>query len=129
MLIRPGTVLLSGEACAALASALADPARRASLPPAGGQAASAILAAGRAWERARATSGPGTIPAPRTPDPSGSSHEELDGVASVASRLGCSPRWVRALAERGDLRGRRVGPSWVFRREDVAEYLRQREAG
>lgn len=127
LLIRPGAILLSGEACAALAGVLADPTVRASLPPAGGQAASTILAAGRGWERARASAGGGTIPAQRTADPAGSRHDLLD-VAAVATRLSCSQRWVRALADRGVLRGTRLASAWAFHPDDVAEYLRQRQS-
>ena len=44
-------------------------------------------------------------------------------TTEVATRLGCSPRNVRALAERGALPGRRVGRSWTFDVVDVQEYI------
>ena len=44
-------------------------------------------------------------------------------TTEVASRLGCSTRNVRALAERGALPGRRVGRSWTFDVVDVQEYI------
>ena len=52
-------------------------------------------------------------------------HETTDVLTTteVASRLGCSARNVRALAERGALPGRRVGRSWTFDVVEVQEYI------
>lgn len=47
-------------------------------------------------------------------------------TTEVASRLECSTRNVRALAERGALPGRRVGRSWTFDAVDVQEYIETR---
>lgn len=47
-------------------------------------------------------------------------------TTQVASRLGCSTRNVRALAERGALPGRRVGRSWTFDAVDVQDYIETR---
>lgn len=47
-------------------------------------------------------------------------------TTEVASRLGCSTRNVRALAERGALPARRVARSWVFDAIDVQEYIETR---
>lgn len=40
-------------------------------------------------------------------------------TAEVSSRLEISRRQVSRLVERGDLRGERLGPCWMFRRHDV----------
>ena len=47
-------------------------------------------------------------------------------TTEVASRLGCSTRNVRALAERGALPGRRLGRSWTFDAVDVQDYIDKR---
>lgn len=46
--------------------------------------------------------------------------------AAVALRLGCSPRWVRVLAQRGRLPGRKAGGQWVFSAADVETYAARR---
>lgn len=48
-----------------------------------------------------------------------SERSPLFSVADVAARLGVRPSRVRALAESGDLRGRKVGRRWVFAPSDV----------
>ena len=85
----------------------------------------AIEEAGRQYATTRvlgalAASDPGPPGIPQSGD-----HEitELLTTTEVASRLGCSTRNVRALAERGALAGRRVGRSWTFDAVDVQEYI------
>lgn len=88
----------------------------------------AIDSAGREYATRRvldalAASDDGTTGIP-TPE----EHETTDVLTTteVAARLGCSTRNVRALAERGALRGRRVGRSWTFDVVDVQEYIETR---
>ena len=53
---------------------------------------------------------------------------ERDGLLSVrdaAARLGIGPSRVRALAEAGQLRGRKVGRQWVFATSDIEQWARR----
>jgi excisionase family DNA binding protein len=45
-------------------------------------------------------------------------HEQID-TAEAAKLLGCSPRNVRYLADRGRIPGHRVAGRWTFHRDDV----------
>jgi excisionase family DNA binding protein len=45
------------------------------------------------------------------------------GQEEVARILGRTPREVNGLARRGELRAKRMGTRWRFRREDVMAYL------
>ena len=88
----------------------------------------AIDAAGREYATRRvlgalAASDQGT---PGIPQSGGSGTTDVLTTTEVASRLGCSTRNVRALAERGALPGRRVGRSWTFDAVDVQEYIETR---
>lgn len=88
----------------------------------------AIDAAGREYATRRvlgalAASGDGTTGIPPQDE-----RETTDVLTTtdVASRLGCSTRNVRALAERGALPGRRVGRTWTFDAVDVQDYIETR---
>lgn len=52
--------------------------------------------------------------------------EHLLSTAEVAAQLGCSPRNVRALAERGAIPAVRNGRAWGFDPVDVAELVAAR---
>lgn len=47
-------------------------------------------------------------------------------AAQVADELNCSPKTVRKLAKKGDLRGYRLGSDWRFQRTDVDAFRRRR---
>ena len=90
----------------------------------------AIEAAGREYATRRvldalAASDDGS---PGIPPPGDREITDVLTTTEVASRLGCSTRNVRALAERGALPGRRVGRSWTFDVVDVQEYIESRRA-
>ncbi|MBF6422694.1 helix-turn-helix domain-containing protein [Nocardia farcinica] len=58
------------------------------------------------------------------PDPS--IHSDEISTNTAAAILGCSPRWVRKIAN--DLDGIRVGRTWIFNRATVEEYAQARNA-
>ena len=122
--IPAGALVLSPAACAALVDALADPGRRAALSPAGGQAASAILAVGRAW--ANSIAGSGKNGPTERQEPSSLASDDLLDVAAVAARLNIPARTVRWIAENGRLRGTKLAGRWTFEASDVDNY-RQRD--
>ena len=51
------------------------------------------------------------------------SGEDFLGLEEVARILGCTPDDVRVHAREGNLRARRMGTHWRFRRRDVLDYL------
>lgn len=52
-------------------------------------------------------------------------HEQID-VFTAAEIIGCSPRNVRALAQRGRLPATKLTGRWVFHRDDVLEWCGDR---
>lgn len=51
--------------------------------------------------------------------------ETMD-LSEVASMLGARPETVAQLARRGELPSTQIGKGWIFLRENVLEYLRDR---
>jgi excisionase family DNA binding protein len=47
-------------------------------------------------------------------------------TCEVADLAGTSESWIRELAKRGRLVGQRTPDGWLFRREDVTEWLKRR---
>ena len=45
-------------------------------------------------------------------------------VAEAARIAGVSPAYVRLMAAKGQVRGEKIGGSWVVLREDVARFVR-----
>jgi hypothetical protein len=121
MLLDRPLVLLGGHECAALAPTLTRALRDAERA---GQhvddaARDAIGEIAELAERWKAALGVGTPGMPRsTPD------DEPETLSSmeVARIVGCSTRNVRALAQRGSLRGRRTTSGWLFDPVDVAAF-------
>lgn len=85
----------------------------------------AIEEAGRAYATRRVLSALAASDDGTTGIPQPGERETTDVLTTteVADRLGCSTRNVRGLAERGALRGRRVGRTWTFDVVDVQEYI------
>lgn len=58
---------------------------------------------------------------------------DLVGTDYIARRLGCTPQWVGAMAERGDIPKHCIAPKvsggriWKFRRDKIDAWLRERE--
>ena len=52
--------------------------------------------------------------------------QETMDLSDVASFLGAKPETVAQLARRGELPGAQIGKGWIFLRENVVEYLRDR---
>jgi len=48
-------------------------------------------------------------------------------VREAAARLGVTPRAVRALAQRGSLKGIKLGRDWLIREQAVAKRLKNKE--
>jgi len=49
--------------------------------------------------------------------------EELISLSEAAAFAGMHPAHLRKLAERGDLKARKIGRNWVTTRRAVDEYL------
>lgn len=88
----------------------------------------ALLIAGHEYDEA-AVSGSAAVPQIADPPTSdrGDQRPYLDTLA-VAELLGCKPRNVRDLAQRGRLGGECVGGRWRFPPEVIDGYLADREA-
>lgn len=90
----------------------------------------ALLIAGHEYGQAASAAVNGSAAVPRIADRSASGRGDqrpyLDTPA-VAERLGCKPRNVRDLAQRGRLHGECVGGRWRFSPEVVDGYLADRE--
>ncbi|OJY53535.1 helix-turn-helix domain-containing protein [Pseudonocardia sp. 73-21] len=125
VIVPQDAVLLSGAACAALIPALASPTVRAQLSALGGQTSSVILSRGRAW-LASSSAGSESGSSLSAPGPTGRDLDHDIDTAEAAELLGCSTRWVRMLADRGDLPGRYCGRGWTFHRADVVDYPHRR---
>jgi len=51
--------------------------------------------------------------------------ETMD-LSDVALMLGAKPETVAQLARRGEIPGTQIGKGWIFLRENILEYLRER---
>lgn len=86
----------------------------------------ALARAGAEWTQKESATPTGRSELPPVVATADSYHDEID-TAEVARRLGCSPRNVRSLRDRGRLNGRLVAGRLLYTPEDVAAYAAQRK--
>ena len=88
--------------------------------------------AGAAWQLAYAREAASRTGSDFEAEPNSRIRSGSNGLLPVLSAedaalvLGVSSRWVRALAEKGSLRGHRTGGRWCFAPDDVAAAREQR---